>query len=92
MLTAACAKCHLFKNAAQAPVAAAQPVLVRSTFVHAPHLLQADCLRCHPGITKSSKSADLNFEGVALCQECHRRGEVRQECTACHRYHPPVRP
>ena len=92
VLLAACAKCHPTPSGSLAPVSAARPVLVRATFVHAPHLLQADCSRCHAGVEKSKLSSDLNFKGIASCRECHGYGRARQECQSCHRYHPPVAP
>jgi hypothetical protein len=73
-------------------VVPAQRVLVRSTFVHGPHLLQAECSRCHAGVEASKKSSDLNFEGVASCQECHQPSRVKDDCGSCHKYHPPVAP
>lgn len=92
VLTAACAKCHVVANSRMAPVTAARRVLVRSAFVHQPHLLQADCARCHTGIEKSAKSQDLNFRGVESCRECHRPRAARNDCQLCHRYHPPGLP
>ena len=91
-LVAPCAKCHIFKEAAFTRVAPARPLLVRSTFVHGPHLLQAECSRCHAGIELSKKSSDLSFKGVASCQECHAPGRSREDCASCHKYHPPVSP
>jgi hypothetical protein len=82
-------KCHVVKDAALAPVRAARPVLTRARFVHQPHLLQADCVRCHNGIEQSASSADLVFKGVQSCQECHGATAVRQDCIGCHRYHAP---
>jgi predicted CXXCH cytochrome family protein len=91
-LVASCVKCHVVSGAAFAPVRAARPVLVRSQFVHQPHLLQADCVRCHAGIEASKVSSDLNFRGVQSCQECHTTRAARQDCLSCHRYHPPAVP
>jgi hypothetical protein len=91
-LLTACAKCHPTETGSLARVSAARPVLVRSTFVHAPHLLQADCSRCHAGVEKSKLSKDLNFKGIASCRECHGSGRAKQDCQSCHRYHPPVAP
>lgn len=87
-----CAKCHLVDNGALARVRAARPVLVRASFAHKPHLLQADCTRCHAGIEASRESRDLSFKGVASCRECHRVFATRQDCQLCHRYHPPAAP
>jgi hypothetical protein len=87
-----CSKCHPNQTGSLARVSAARPVLVRSTFVHAPHLLQADCSRCHTGVEKSKKSEDLNFKGIGSCRECHGSGRAKQDCQSCHRYHPPVVP
>jgi hypothetical protein len=92
VLDAACRKCHLFSGFALAPVSVAQPRLVHASFVHAPHLLQADCARCHAGVEKSQQSSDLSFKGVASCRECHRPRAVRQDCQSCHRYHPAATP
>jgi hypothetical protein len=92
VLTAPCAKCHVLKDAAFTRVVPAGRVLVRSTFAHDPHLKQAECARCHAGVEASKLSADLNFKGVASCQECHAPRATRDNCATCHRYHPPVAP
>jgi len=92
VLTAACQKCHVLDGPEMLPVRPANPVLVRATFVHAPHLLQADCARCHAGVEKSKHATELNFKGVESCQECHRPRSVRQDCQSCHRYHPRAMP
>jgi hypothetical protein len=91
-LLQSCVKCHVLQGAAVAPVRAARPVLVRSRFVHQPHLLQADCTRCHKGIEASKAASDLNFTGVVSCRECHTGRAARQDCLSCHRYHPPAVP
>lgn len=90
VLTTPCLKCHVLSQGALPRVAAARPVLVRSSFVHQPHLLQADCVRCHGGIEKSKSSQDLNFRGVGNCAECHKPRGVTTECQSCHNYHPPA--
>jgi hypothetical protein len=92
VLTAACQKCHVLDGPEMLPVRPAHPVLVRATFVHAPHLLQADCARCHAGVEKSKRATELNFKGVESCQECHHPRSVRQDCQSCHRYHPRAMP
>jgi hypothetical protein len=92
VLAGPCVKCHIMKGAAMDRVVAARPVMFRARFVHQPHLLQADCLRCHDGIEKSKLSQDINFRGVESCRECHRAGGVQQECQTCHLYHAPVVP
>jgi hypothetical protein len=91
-LLQSCVKCHVMSGAAMAPVRAAKPVLVRSRFVHQPHLLQADCLKCHQGIDASKVASDINFTGVQSCRECHTTRAARQDCLSCHRYHPPAVP
>ena len=91
-LLGSCVKCHTVSGAALTPVRAARPVLVRSRFVHQPHLLQADCTRCHAGIEASKLASDLNFKGVQSCRECHTTRAARQDCLSCHRYHPPAVP
>ncbi len=92
VLTQACLKCHVRAGAALSRVRAARPVLVHARFVHAPHLLQADCARCHSGVEKSKDSSDLNLKGVASCRECHRPRQVRTDCQSCHLYHAPALP
>jgi hypothetical protein len=91
-LTAPCSKCHVFANAAFTRMIPAGRVLVRSTFAHAPHLKQAECGSCHAGVEKSKKSIDLNFAGVASCQQCHTGSKSRDDCSSCHTYHAPVAP
>jgi hypothetical protein len=73
-------------------VRAARPVLVRARFVHEPHLLQADCVRCHAGVEKSELSRDLNFKGVENCRECHKPFQASQDCRECHLFHPKAVP
>jgi hypothetical protein len=92
VLTAACQKCHVLEGAKLLPVRAANPVLVRATFVHAPHLLRTDCAHCHAGVERSKRATELNFKGVETCQECHRPRSIRQDCQSCHRYHPRAMP
>jgi c(7)-type cytochrome triheme protein len=92
VLAAACLKCHLLKAGAIAPVRAARPVLVRAVFLHEPHLLQADCAKCHPGIEASKVSKDLNFKGIQSCRECHQPFRASQDCRECHRFHPKAVP
>jgi hypothetical protein len=91
-LLSPCLKCHLAPSGSLASVSAARPVLVRATFAHAPHLLQADCARCHPSVGKSQHAEDLNFKGIASCRECHGSGRSSQDCQSCHNYHPPAAP
>src|SRR6185503_14507872 len=52
------------RRAALAPARVARPRLVRARFEHAPHLMQADCSRCHQGIEASKQSSDLFVPGV----------------------------
>jgi hypothetical protein len=92
VLVQACLKCHVRQGAALAHVRPARPVLIHARFVHAPHLLQADCARCHAGIEKSQESSELNFKGIASCRECHRPRQVFTDCQSCHLYHSPVGP
>lgn len=92
ILAAACTKCHVLSAGALAPVRAARPVLVRARFVHEPHLLQADCGRCHQGIEASKASKDLNFRGISSCRECHKPFQARQDCRECHLFHPKAVP
>jgi hypothetical protein len=91
-LLSPCLKCHLAPSGSLASVSAARPVLVRATFAHQPHLLQADCARCHPSVGKSQHAEDLNFKGIASCRECHGSGRASQDCQSCHNYHPPAVP
>jgi c(7)-type cytochrome triheme protein len=92
VVAAACLKCHILQAGALAPVRAARPVLVRAVFVHEPHLLQADCARCHPGIEGSKVSRDLNFTGIQSCRECHQSFKASQDCRECHLFHPKAVP
>jgi len=91
-LAAPCAKCHPAGRVDVAPVKAARHVLVRSTFMHGPHLMQADCAHCHPAVAGSTSAADLNFTGVASCRECHGAIGASQDCLSCHAYHPHESP
>jgi hypothetical protein len=92
VLAAACTKCHLLKAGAFMPVRAARPVLARARFIHEPHLIQADCAKCHPGIEASKVSKDLNFKGIQSCRECHKPFQARQDCRECHLFHPKAVP
>ena len=92
VVAAACTKCHILKAGGFAPVRAARPVLARARFVHQPHLLQADCAKCHPGIEASKVSKDLNFKGIQSCRECHKPFQASQDCRECHLFHPKAVP
>jgi hypothetical protein len=87
-----------------APVGAAEPVMKRAVFSHAPHVTTTDCARCHGSVIDGRRSApgvaggviigstlasDLNSPGVGTCQSCHTSSGARQDCAACHVYHPP---
>jgi hypothetical protein len=92
VVAAACTKCHILKAGAFTPVRAARPVLARAQFVHEPHLIQADCAKCHPGIDASKVSKDLNFKGIQSCRECHKPFQASQDCRECHLFHPKAVP
>jgi hypothetical protein len=63
-------------------------VLKGAAFVHAPHLLYADCARCHAAIARSKTADELHLEGIGTCRGCHAVEGVREDCQNCHRYHP----
>jgi c(7)-type cytochrome triheme protein len=92
VVSASCTKCHILAGGPLSPVRAARPVLVRAAFIHEPHLLVADCAKCHAGIEASKVSKDLNFKGIQSCRECHKAFEARQDCRECHRFHPKAVP
>ena len=92
VLAAACMKCHILKAGAFEPVRAARPVLARARFIHEPHLIQADCAKCHPGLEASKLSKDLNFKGIQSCRECHKPFQASQDCRECHLFHPKAVP
>ena len=89
-LSAPCRSCHVPDPAgAFVPVRAARHVLTGAAFVHAPHLLYADCARCHASVAQSSAAEELHLEGIQTCRGCHGGSEgVREDCQNCHRYHP----
>jgi hypothetical protein len=89
-VTAPCRNCHVPDPAgAFVPVRAARHVLTGAAFVHTPHLLYADCLRCHAGVAQSKSADELHLEGIQTCRGCHGGAEgVREDCQNCHRYHP----
>jgi hypothetical protein len=87
-----------------APVGAAEPVMSRAVFTHKPHLSATNCVTCHDGVINvarpvpdtptaslrgSTLAMELNSPGVATCQKCHTSSGARQDCAACHIYHPP---
>lgn len=89
-LLSRCLKCHDYdpSGVRLAPVRAAEPVMPRSIFNHAPHTTQTACETCH-GSTRTSKLArDVNVPGVANCTTCHTPSQARSECETCHVYHP----
>jgi hypothetical protein len=88
-LSEPCRSCHV-PDAAGAFVAvrAARPVLEGAAFAHAPHLLYADCSRCHAKVALSTSSEELHLEGISTCRGCHGPDGAREDCQRCHRYHP----
>ena len=89
-VSAPCRACHVPDSAgAFAPVRAARHVLTSAAFVHAPHVMYADCARCHAGVAQSESADELHLEGIQTCRGCHGGAEgVREDCQNCHRYHP----
>lgn len=89
-LLTACRKCHEVDAAStrMLPVRVAEPVLKRSMFNHAPHVLQAKCESCHSGIRTSKTAADVNLPAIDSCRSCHNASQVRDTCATCHRFHP----
>ncbi len=90
-LLAPCLKCHELdaSRARMAPVRIAEPVMPQSIFNHAPHVTASGCESCHSGVRTSKVATDVNVPGVAQCQTCHKRSQVRATCSTCHVYHPP---
>jgi hypothetical protein len=84
-----CLKCHELAGPKLAPVTVAEPVMARSLFDHAPHVIQADCAACHATVETSGLATDVNVPGVENCQACHQPNEARADCATCHVYHPP---
>jgi hypothetical protein len=90
LLGTACLKCHDIdaSGARFAPVRAAEPVMPRSIFNHAPHVTRASCDSCHGSIAKSTEAVDVNVPGKAVCATCHAPAKTRDDCETCHVYHP----
>lgn len=90
-LTEPCTGCHMPFTDPAYDVSAARRKLIRSTFVHEPHLLQTDgdCLQCHASVVNSIEPQQINFEGLESCNACHSSSEVSNDCLTCHFYHPP---
>jgi hypothetical protein len=85
-----CRKCHEMDAAATRlqPVRVAEPVLRRSVFNHAPHLLQTKCESCHANVRTSKAATDVSLPSIDSCRTCHNRSQVRDDCATCHRFHP----
>jgi hypothetical protein len=67
---------------------AAEPVMPRSIFNHAPHTTQTQCDTCHASTRTSKLATDINVPGVANCTTCHAPSRTRSDCETCHIYHP----
>ena len=87
-LAGPCLKCHVLDGPRLASVAATSRVFRRAAFTHKPHVSQADCLSCHGGVTTSKLASDLVVPGIATCRTCHTPSQARNDCAACHTYHP----
>ena len=89
-LLSRCLKCHEYdpSGVRLAPVRAAEPVMPRSIFNHAPHATQTACETCHGSARASKLATDINVPGVANCTSCHAPSQVRSDCETCHVYHP----
>jgi hypothetical protein len=90
-LLAPCLKCHELdaSRSRMASVRIAEPVMARSIFNHAPHVTDSTCESCHATVRTSKYATDVNVPGVAECQTCHRRSQMKATCATCHVYHPP---
>jgi hypothetical protein len=87
-----------------AAVTAAEPVMRRAVFTHAPHTTTANCSTCHGSLVDgvrvaeagsaapipvgSTLAIELNSPGLKQCQTCHKPSGARTDCEACHLYHP----
>jgi hypothetical protein len=89
-LLSRCLKCHEYdpSGVRLAPVRAAEPVMPRSIFNHAPHTTQTACETCHGSARLSKFATDINVPGVANCTSCHSPSQARSDCETCHVYHP----
>ena len=66
-------------------------ILVRATFVHAPHLLQAACLGCHGG-WRRARSRRSTSTGWRAASECHRPRSEPAGLLVLSPYHPQAMP
>ncbi|MGQ0735148.1 MAG: cytochrome c3 family protein [Acidobacteriota bacterium] len=89
-LLSRCLKCHEYDptGVRLSLVRAAEPVMPRSTFNHAPHTTQTTCETCHASARTSKLATDINVTGVESCTACHTPSQARAECETCHVYHP----
>ena len=54
-------------------------------FSHRSHLDQVtDCGRCHPGVERSHRVAEVPRLGMDDCTSCHEQNEVPPGCETCH--------
>jgi hypothetical protein len=89
-LLSRCLKCHEYdpSGVRLAAVRAAEPVMPRSIFNHAPHTTQTQCDTCHASTRTSKLATDVNVPGVSNCTQCHAPSRARSDCETCHIYHP----
>jgi hypothetical protein len=89
-LLSRCLKCHEYDpgGVRLSAVRAAEPMMSRSGFDHAPHTAGTTCETCHGSARTSKLAHDVNVPGVATCRTCHNSTEVKADCQTCHVYHP----
>jgi hypothetical protein len=89
-LLSRCLKCHEYdpSGVRLASVRAAEPVMPRSIFNHAPHTTLKACETCHGSVRISKLATDINVPGVDNCTSCHAPSRARSDCETCHVYHP----
>ena len=96
-----CLQCHSMEHATIGRVQKAQAVWRRARFDHGPHVMLRRCRDCHdwkPVADHVGAGGSLSpvlddaaihsVPGIATCRACHTTSLARNQCRACHDFHP----
>jgi hypothetical protein len=62
-------------------------------FDHAKHMSAGlECATCHAGVEKATKAPSDGLPSMALCTDCHKEREVKDDCNVCHSQVQVLRP
>lgn len=81
-----CAGCHEATEPYVVEYGARGPRLGELVFSHEKHVTGQglECATCHGGIETAEEIPSGSMPPMALCQDCHAKKQVKEDCAVCH--------